>query len=266
MTKVYQIATTRMRLIRSGPFGLGSALTAIIGLAVQPSLAQSLPLPAAVQLARAHAPMVNAGTLLAFAWHESRLRPFAVHDNITGQSFFPASAAEAVSLARTRVALGHGLDLGIMQVSSVNLARAGLTLTTAFDAGESMRAGAMILTADYRHCLRGNISPTGAEEQAALRCTASLYNTGREQAGILSGYQASVWRAAAQVVPAIQLSATGIASFTPVPPATPEDVVAPEPRRPPPALEDLLHATPPIPDASDSLSDALHLTTQKDVP
>ena len=56
-----------------------------------------------------------------------------------------------------------------------------------------------------------------AEQQAALRCAASVYNTGREQAGILNGYQADVWRAAAQVVPAIQFSAAGT---LPSPPAS----------------------------------------------
>jgi type IV secretion system protein VirB1 len=233
-------------------------------LVIQSALAQGLSVPAAAQLAVRHAPAVNPGTLLAFAWHESRLRPFAIHDNATGQSAFPISAAEAAGLARVRLAQGHNLDLGIMQVNSTNLARTGLTATTAFDAGESMRAGALILTAAYRQCLRGNANPNGAEEQAALRCAASVYNTGREQAGILNGYQANVWRAAALVVPAIQFSAAGTLSS---PPATPEDVVVPVPRPPSrPALEDALHATPPVPDTGDGVTDPLHLARRKEAP
>src|SRR6185437_13415850 len=101
-------------------------------------------------------------------------------------------------------------------------------------------------------------------QQAALRCAASVYNTGREQAGILNGYQANVWRAAAQIVPAIQFSVNGSLSS---PSVTPEDVVAPSPRRPAPVvLEDALHASPPVPDAGDGVSDALHLASRKEAP
>ena len=242
----------------------GLSATAIAVLVVQPSMAQSLPLPAAARLASEHAPKVDRGTLLAFAYRESRLHPFAIHDNATGRSVFPASAEEAVSLARLRLAQGHSLDLGIMQVNSTNLTRTGLTVTTAFDPGESMRAGAMVLTAAYRQCLRGNANPTGAEQQSALRCAASVYNTGRELAGILNGYQTSVWRAAAQVVPAIQFSTAGALPSPPGPRATPDDVVTPEPRRPPPGLEDALHPTPPVPDTADGLNDALRHVSRKE--
>jgi type IV secretion system protein VirB1 len=266
MSEVYRMAPTRTRLSRPRPRGLGATVAGAIFLVIQSTLAQGLSVPAAAQLAAERAPTVNTGTLLAFAWHESRLRPFAIHDNATGLSTFPSSTAEAAGLARMRLAQGHSLDLGIMQVNSANLARTGLTVTTAFDPGESMRAGAMILTAAYRQCLRGTVNPSIAEQQAALRCTASVYNTGREQAGILNGYQADVWRAAARVVPAIQFSAAGALPSPPGPRVPPEDVVAPEPRRPPPALEDALHATPPVRDVSDGLSDALHLTEGNHAP
>jgi len=259
MSEVYRMAAARTRLSRPRPRGLGATVAGAIFLVIQSTLAQGLSVSVAAQLAAEHAPAVDTGTLLAFAWHESRLRPFTIHDNATGESIFATSAAEAADLARTRLAQGHSLDLGIMQVNSANLARTGLTVTTAFDPGESMRAGAMILTAAFRQCLRGNGNPNSAEQQAALRCGASIYNTGREQAGILNGYQADVWRAAAQVVPAIQFNG---ASALPSPPVlrAPPDVEAPESRRrPATALEDALHATPPVPDAADGLSDALHL-------
>ena len=258
------IAATRPKRTRSLWSGLVAA--AIAALIAEPTLAASLPLSVAVRLATEFAASVDPGTLLAFAWHESRLRPFAIHDNDTGESFFLASALEATGLARSRLALGHSLDLGIMQVNSANLARTGLTVTTAFDAGESMRAGALILTEAYRQCLHGNAGPNDAEQQAALRCAASVYNTGREQAGILNGYQAEVWRAAAQVVPAIQFSGASILPSSPETRAAPEDIATPEPRRPPPALEDALHATPPVPDPGDGLSDALHHASRKELP
>jgi type IV secretion system protein VirB1 len=228
-----------------------------------PSLAQTqLSLATAAELAAARAPEVNTGTLLAFAYHESRLRPFAIHDDTTRQSSFPASAVDAVTLTHALLALGHSVDLGIMQVNSANFARTGLTVTTAFDPGESMRAGAMILTEAYRQCSRGHLDPGQAVQQAALRCAASVYNTGDEQAGIANGYQPGVWRAASEIVPAIQSALrTG-----PSPPTAPAEMVAPEPRRPPPRLEDALHAAPPVPDDGDGLSDASHLTKGKDPP
>jgi type IV secretion system protein VirB1 len=224
----------------------------------------SLPLSVATKLAAENAPAVNVGTLLAFAWFESKLRPWAIHNNTTRVNEFPASRAEAVARASTLLNLNHNLDLGLCQVNSANLARTGLTVTTAFDPGRSMRAGASILVAAYQRCLHGNEHATPTEQQAALRCAASIYNTGREQAGILNGYQSGVWRAAEQIVPAIQFGAAG---NPPSPPAKPEDVVAPVPRPPSPsALEDALHATPPVPDTGDGVSDALHLASRKEAP
>jgi type IV secretion system protein VirB1 len=263
MAKFFQIPTKRTRLSRPGPRNLGAAIVGAIFLVARSAHAQGLSIPTAVRLASEHAPTVNTSTLLAFAYHESQLRPFAIHDNTTDQSAFPASALEAVNLARVRLAQGHSLDLGIMQVTSANLARTGLTMTTAFDAGESLRAGAMILTAAYRRCLRGSVKPNTARQQAALRCAASVYNTGDEQAGILNGYQSEIWRAAAQVVPAIQFNAAGT---LPSPPVAPEDVVAPTSRAATTALQDALHATAPVAEVSGEMTDALHLAGRKEAP
>ena len=110
---------------------------------------------------------------------------------------------DAAKLAAALLEQGHSLDLGIMQINSANLQRVGLTVATAFDPGQSIRAGAVILADAYQRCRHdGTVA-----EQVALRCAASVYNTGREQAGILNGYQARVWRVAAQLVPAIQTAA-----------------------------------------------------------
>jgi type IV secretion system protein VirB1 len=221
----------------------------------------SLPLPVASRLAVEQAPTVDTGTLLSFAWFESKLRPWAIHDNTTLRSEFPASRDEAIAHASTLLARNHSLDLGLLQVNSANLMRTGLTVMTAFNPGQSMRAGAQILVAAYQQCLHGNEHASPAEQQAALRCAASEYNTGDEQAGIFNGYQPGVWRAAAQIVPAIQLAGGG--PFL-SPPATPEKAVVPEPHRPPPGLEDALHVGPLVLDGGDWFSDALHPTNRKD--
>jgi hypothetical protein len=238
-------------------------IQAVSGLSNLARAQPSLPLPVATKLAAENAPSVNVGTLLAFAWFESKLRPWAIHDNTTRLSEFPTSRAEAVARASSLLNMNHSLDLGLYQVNIANLTRTGLTVTTAFDPGKSMRAGASILVAAYQRCLHGNEHADRTEQQTALRCAASIYNTGREQAGILNGYQPGVWRAAEQIVPAIQFST----SNPPSPPTRPEDVVAPVPRPPSQsALEDALHASPPVPDTGDGVTDALHLASRKEAP
>ena len=63
-------------------------------------------LPLFLQLAAANAPAVAPETLAAFAQHESRLDPNAIHDNTTGLSFHPETA-DVASCARG-VAAGQG--------------------------------------------------------------------------------------------------------------------------------------------------------------
>ena len=219
-----------------------------------------LALPLFLQLVGSNAPFVAPSTMASFAQHESGMNPNAIYDNTTGQGYRPGTAAAAIAIAAPLLDQGHSLDLGIMQINSANMARTGLTVVTAFDPGQSIRAGGQIIAAAYEQCLHGKVAPTPAEQQAALRCTASVYNTGREQAGILNGYQAKVWRVATQLVPAIQTArAEGIEPpLSPAAAAAGADVVAPMPRRPSPGLRDTLHASPPVPDTSDELVDALH--------
>ena len=90
-----------------------------------PALAQTtLSLSTAARLAAARAPDVNTGTLLAFAWHESQLRPFAVHDNTTRQGFLPTSAADAVALAHQELGSQFS-ELAVVLGPRVGLAERG---------------------------------------------------------------------------------------------------------------------------------------------
>ena len=134
-----------------------------------------LALPVFLQLAGVYASSVAPETLASFAQYESRLNPNAIHDNSTGQIFLPETAAAAADLAVSLLGQGHSLDLGIMQVNSANLPRVGLTVSTAFDPGQSIRAGAAILVEAYQRCRHDG----AVDEQPALRCAASIYNTGQ---------------------------------------------------------------------------------------
>lgn len=216
-------------------------------------------LPLFLQLAASAAPEVASETLAAFAQYESGRNSTALHDNTTALTFKPATAEAASALASSLLARGHSLDLGIMQVNSANLPLVGLTVSTAFDPAQSIRAGAQILAAAFQQCRRGDV----VEEQTALRCAASVYNTGSEQNGILNGYQAKVWHTAALIVPAIR--AAGIGPEQSV--IAPHDVVTPQPRpRPPAVLEDALHPAPPALSDDGGMRDAIHLPNQTETP
>lgn len=117
--------------------------------------------------------------LAAVAERESGFRPFAIRDEATGESLFPATRAEAVAVAATRDAAGRTLGLGWFQITHrANWRRHGLTVETAFDPCENMRAGAAHVAANLR--------------DAAFQ----LYNSGR--VGGAPGYAAAVARRVGQ--------------------------------------------------------------------
>lgn len=128
---------------------------------------------AVLALATACAPSVAPDTIMSIARAESGWSPTALHINTNGSA-----------------------DRGLMQINSANLARTGLTATTAFDPCASLRAAAEILAEDWRAC------PDG-DERARMACTLSRYNTGSATAGVANGYAGRVLHAAAYVVPSI---------------------------------------------------------------
>ncbi|OYX02276.1 MAG: hypothetical protein B7Z14_03825 [Bosea sp. 32-68-6] len=100
--------------------------------------------------------------LAAVAERESAFQPFAIRDEATGESLFPATRPEAVAVAAARDAAGHH----------------GLTVETALDPCKNMRAGAAHLAGNLR--------------DAAFR----LYNSGRLDGA--QGYAAAVARRVGQ--------------------------------------------------------------------
>jgi type IV secretion system protein VirB1 len=160
-------------------------------------------------LALAHAPQVAPETVLAFAHVESRFDPLAIHSNSERRSYVVGSVTEAAELARSLLAEGHSLDLGLMQINDANLAKTGLTIETAFDPAESVRAGGLILIDAYQRC---------DGQPNRLLCMASIYNTGHPVRGIRNGYAARVWIAADQMVPAIK-QAPSPPPAAPIPPS-----------------------------------------------
>ena len=215
-----------------------------------------LALATALQLAASCAPTVAPETWLSVVHTESRFNTWAVGDNTDRRSYAPATLADAVALTDRLTAAGHSLDLGAAQLntSAGHLQRRGLPLSAAFDPCTGFRVGGEVLAECWGRA-------TGADEQARLLASVGCYNAGHPSPG--TAYVQRVQASAAQIVPAIKIARQDGSSRAP---ATPEDAAAPSPRRPPPGLQDVLHATPPVPDDQDAMADALNHTTRKDPP
>lgn len=130
------------------------------------------------------APTVAPTTMARVIRHESGLRPLAIGINGgTSLKRQPRSAEEAATWARWLLANGYNIDLGLAQINSRNLGRVGLTLETVFEPCANVRAGALILTENYRDALKRY-----KDSQEALRAALSAYNTGRFESTIGRAY------------------------------------------------------------------------------
>ena len=127
-----------------------------------------LTIQAALALSLQCAPSVDPHMIVAIGQHESGLDPLTIHDNTTGLVLHGEGAA---STARQLIAAGHSVDLGLMQINSMNLGLLGLSVSDAFTACRSVEAAAKLLALFSR------------------------YNTGSPQRGIANGYATKVMAA-----------------------------------------------------------------------
>jgi type IV secretion system protein VirB1 len=155
-------------------------------------------LPLFAQFAAACAPSVHVDTLAAIARTESRFQVHAINDNTTKRTYRPANRAEAIATASALRDRGHSLDLGLMQINTVNLGRLGMSVAEVFEPCRNIAAGAQVLSAFYRR------QPPAADPQATLRRALSGYNTGSPTRGLANGYVGRVLASAEIVVPAIR--------------------------------------------------------------
>lgn len=110
------------------------------------------------------APDAPADYMQRIVAHESGFRPYAMHDNTSGASLFPESYQEAVTLAVRILRAGHNLDVGLGQINQKNWKWLGLTVETALDPCQNVRAEARVLS------------------------SMSRYNTGDSRRGLVNGY------------------------------------------------------------------------------
>ena len=159
-------------------------------------------------LARAEcgAGLVPMERMLAVATIESGRDPLTINVNGPGGGdLHPATLDEAIAKAKTLLAAGRSIDLGISQINSTNLASHGLTVETAFDACVSLRAGAEHLASDM----------------AAWRAAHSHYNTGDFQRGIDNGYAGKIERAMSSHAVAVSFPAVSSPAGRSTPPPPP---------------------------------------------
>lgn len=123
-------------------------------------------------MAQQCAPEVAPPTLAALVRVESNHNPFAI-GVVGGHVQQPKSLAEAVRTAERLNAAGKNFSVGIAQVNRYNLAKYGLTYSTAFEPCSNLRAGARILQECYARATR-----TYDNTRAALHAALSCYYSG----------------------------------------------------------------------------------------
>lgn len=115
---------------------------------------------------------------------ESAGDPLAI--NVNGKRLLlkkPRSKNEAIHQAKSLVAGGYSVDLGLMQINSANLAGYETSIDKVFDPCTNIKVGSAILKSFYDK----TVIKYG-EGQTALKAALSAYNTGNFQSGYRNGY------------------------------------------------------------------------------
>ena len=115
---------------------------------------------------------------------ESGAHPYALHDDNTGRSFYPADYTSALALANDLIAAdtaidGRGIDVGLAQINSHNFARYGLTAATALQPCRNVAVSSSMLDSTYTDELQA-LQPLAVSLRAyvALDRTLETYNSG----------------------------------------------------------------------------------------
>lgn len=159
------------------------------------------------------APKVHSETLGAIVKTESNGHVYAVSDDGPRgmpwsqrkhmlRSFRLGSAQEAAELARTLIAQGHLVGMGLTQVSSQHLPKLGVSIEQLFDPCTNLMLGGKILSLLYEQALH-----RFKGEQAALRAAISAFNTGNFHDGFRNGYVAKVVANARAGIPEMRTAA-----------------------------------------------------------
>lgn len=186
-----------------------------------------LQLASVVALAQQCAPSVAPETLVSVVHAESKFDTLAIGVNARGvRPEIPATPAAAARIARSLIAKGYNIDLGLGQINSANLRWLGLSVEDTFDPCRNLAAAARVLSSNFLDAAR-----TLGSSDRAISVALSMYNTGNQARGFGNGYVARVYASSAVIIPAIRgLAPTGAASVRPAPPRPASDSPIQEPR------------------------------------
>ncbi len=176
-----------------------------------------LELATVVGLAQQCAPSVAVETLVSVVHTESHFNPYAIGVNAKGVAApNPGDRASAAAVARSLIARGYNIDLGLGQINSANLRWLGLSVEDAFDPCRNLAAAARVLASNYLSVVRSSPST-----EVAIATAMSMYNTGSRSRGFGNGYVGRVYASSSVVVPAIRRGALPEPAASPAP-VTPE--------------------------------------------
>ncbi len=128
------------------------------------------------------APRVSPVTLAALVAQESGGWPWTLDDDSTGESFALTTHREALVLARSLIARGDSVDLGLAQINSRNLRWLGLNVRQALNPCINLRAAQTVLLEGW------------TRSGGRLRQTLSLYHSGALDDRAGRRYSAAVFR------------------------------------------------------------------------
>lgn len=133
-------------------------------------------------LAMACAPLVHTDTARALVAVESSFNPHAI--GVVGGVLDrqPRNLGEALATANHLQANGWNFSVGLGQINVRNFERLGLTVSTAFDPCQNLRAMQAVLAECFER------SVPAAQPQTALRQALSCYYSGNFVTGFQHGY------------------------------------------------------------------------------
>ncbi|MBF9235605.1 transglycosylase SLT domain-containing protein [Microvirga alba] len=152
-----------------------------------------------LDLAAQCAPQVPAATIAAIVRVETDFNPLAIRLNSAGGPGLPRqplNKAEAITRAKTLLAAGQDLDLGLAGVPADEFEKAGLPIEAAFEPCQSLRMAARLIDNAWKVAARLG-KPDAAERQAI----AAYYGRGDPSAGREAGYDERVLEAKADLAP-----------------------------------------------------------------
>jgi len=142
---------------------------------------------------------VHADTVRALITVESAFNPWAI--GVVGGTLRrqPRHRAEAIATAQALQAAGRNFSVGLGQINVKNFPRLGLSLTSAFDPCNNLRALQTVLSECFERAQRRQ--PLAVGEQALVHAALSCYYSGNFSTGFRHGYVGKVLSAAQSPVP-----------------------------------------------------------------